>query len=151
MAKGKAVMAMGLSIKGLLNVPQIFKNIFEMLKKTFLDIKDMIMEVKNSLSNLIDLATKCLTKKLLKPVDCYKEAHGEIACTPEEKAAWEKEMVKPAEVKKVTVPPKPAATAKKETEKKEGEEGEGAEGGENAGGDEGGDGGNTGNGGGDDE
>lgn len=67
-----------------------------MLKKTFMDIKDMIMEVKNSISTLIDNATKCLSKKLLKPTDCYKEAHGEITCTPEEKAAWEKDMQKPA-------------------------------------------------------
>jgi len=98
MAKGKAVMAMGLSIKSLLNVPQIFTNIFNMLKKTFMDIKDMIMEVKNGIQNLVGHAEKCLTKKLKKPVDCYKEAHGEVTCTPEEKAAWEKEMVKPAVV-----------------------------------------------------
>jgi len=158
MAKGKAVMAMGLSIKSLLNVPQIFTNIFNMFKKTFMDIKDMIMEVKNSIPNLITLAEKCLTKKLKKPTECYKEAHGEIVCTPEEKAAWEKEMIKPAAVAKVDVPKGGAKKATKKKEKKEGEEGEeenedgGDEGNDdtgNDGGDDGGDGGDGGNGGGD--
>jgi len=92
MAKGKAVMAMGLSIKSLLNVPSIFKNIFETLKRTFLEIKDMIVEIKNTIPTLLSNAEKCLSKKLKKPLECYKEAHGEITCTPEEKAIWEKDM-----------------------------------------------------------
>jgi hypothetical protein len=47
MAKGKAMVALAQSIKSILNVPVIFKNIFEMLKKNFLEIKDTIMELKN--------------------------------------------------------------------------------------------------------
>lgn len=93
--KGQAVVAMAQSIKGLLNVPVIFKNIFEMFKKILLEVKDTVMEIKNSISNLIGSAEKCIRKSFKKPVECYKEAYGDVPCTPEEKAEWEKSMIKP--------------------------------------------------------
>jgi hypothetical protein len=53
MAKGKAIVAMAQSIKSILNIPNIFKSIFEMLKRNFMEIKDAIMEIKNSIPNLL--------------------------------------------------------------------------------------------------
>jgi len=92
-----------------------------------------------------------LTKSLKKPTECYKETHGEIVVTPEEKAAWEKEMVKPTVIKKVTMPVKGAETKKEGGEKKEEkEDGDGGDGGDGGGNDGGDDGGNN-NGGGDQE
>jgi len=91
-----------------------------------------------------------LTKKFRKPVECYKEAHGELVVTPEEKAAWEKDFVKPAVINKVTVP---TAAAKKEGEAKKeaadndgGDDATGDDGNNGGGNDDGGDGGNGGGG-----
>ena len=104
-----------------------------MLKKSFLEIKDTIMGLKNSIPNLITQAEKCLKKKLKKPAECYVEVNGEITCTPEEKAAWEKDMTKPNVVAKVARPTGGAGKGKKgkgkkgkakkaKKEKKEGDE-----------------------------
>jgi len=97
MKKGKALMAVALNIKVLAKVPMMIKNLLTKLKNDLLELKDAIMELKDNLVKLAKDALECISKKLTKPLDCYKQAFGAIKYTQDERTEWESMMKKRSE------------------------------------------------------
>jgi len=79
--------------------------VLEQLKNDFMELKDALMDLKDNIKKLAMDALDCISKKLMKPFDCYKSSFGAITYTQDERTEWEDKMKERATKKNIEFNP----------------------------------------------
>lgn len=90
--KGKALLAVTFNIKNLGRIPAFIKTAIEGFKAELNELKDAVMELKMNLPKVKAAGTTCAENDVSTPVPCYKQIHGPIKYTQEQRTEWEGKM-----------------------------------------------------------